>query len=111
MCGCVGVGAREGVDTVDRVDLVDGNKTARRVTGAPKAATLAALVVAAGLMPALEEAVRLVPDEPAAQADLAVAYLGSSNLPAAAAPLKRAQEGAPNSGEIEFIVAAAANKQ
>jgi hypothetical protein len=61
-------------------------------------------------LPSLERAHKLVPDEPAILANLAIAYMGSSNPTAAAEPLKKAQELAPNNAEIEFLLAAVANK-
>jgi tetratricopeptide (TPR) repeat protein len=59
----------------------------------------------------LREATRLVPEEPAAWADLAFAKMRSNDLAGAAASLEKARSLAPRNGEIAFLGALLESKQ
>ena len=59
----------------------------------------------------LDQAIELIPDEPAGWANRALLHLRKNNLKEAAADLKRAQELAPESGEIESLLGLLAEKQ
>src|SRR5262245_1052572 len=59
----------------------------------------------------LESAVELIPDEPAGWANLGLLELRQNNLEQAAKSLKRAQDQAPASGEIEALLGLLAEKQ